>query len=138
MNMKAFKILLFTTLTLFALQNIIKEALNYYQNNNLERHPRSIKALVHEAEHGNSDAAFLLATAYKNGKIGSANLDKAYHFYTLSAKSGDADAMLMLGWLEYKGTPEFGIRLPEAKYWFKEASKLGVVEASEMLELLEN
>lgn len=136
--MKVFKIILLFTFSLFALSSIVQEALKYYQNNNLEHHPRAVKALVKEAENGNHDAAFLLATAYKNAKLGSEDLDKAYHFYELSAKSGDADAMLMLGWLEYKGTPEYGIRLSKAKYWFKEASKLGVVEASEMLELINN
>ena len=134
--MKPFKIILLTALTLFALESIIQEALQYYQDGSLEHHPQSIKALQLEAEQGNSDAAFLLATAYKNGKITYVNLDKAYYYYSLAAQKGDADAMLMLGWLDYRGTPEFGIRIVQAKIWFQEAAKLGVIEAAEMVEML--
>ena len=134
--MKAFKLFLISSITLLALQSAIEVALKYYQENTLANHPNALEQLILEANSGNNSAAFLLATAYKNGKLGNVNVDRAYYWYEVCASNDDADAMLMLGWLNYKGTPKYGIRLNAAKKWFQKASRAGVVEASEMLELL--
>ena len=103
-----------------------------YQNDTLRDNPSSLKFLESKAEKGNADAAFLLATAYRNGKAGTINNEKAYYWYRKSAKMGDSDAMLMLGWLYYKESSN----TKKARYWFRQAASKGVEEAVEMLELL--
>jgi TPR repeat protein len=49
---------------------------------------------------------------------------------------GDADAMLMLGWLHYSGKVFGSSNLKKAKEWFSKAADKGVDEAIEMLEIL--
>jgi len=136
--MKAFKFSLFLSLTLYALSSTLTLALQYYENNTLNKHKESVEQLKAQAKNGDNSAAFLLATAYKNGKLGPANLQKAFEYYKLSAVHEDPDAMLMLGWLYYKGTPFLQVDEKKATYWFKKAAQKGVVEAAEMLELLQN
>ena len=63
-------------------------------------------------------------------------MDKSFYWYKQAAILGDPDAMLMLGWLYYKGTSKLKIDIRKAKYWFKKAALQGVDEAIEMLELL--
>jgi TPR repeat protein len=106
-----------------------------YQDNTLNQHPQAVKSLINEADK-NADAAFLLATSYKDGKIGEANLKKAYEWYIRAAKMGDADAMLMLGWLYYNGELFGSSNIKKAKYWFSKAAGKGLDEAVEMLDIL--
>ncbi len=123
-------------LTLFSAGLILQEALRMYQNNTLKNHPEAIQSLVDAANSNNSDAAFLLATSYKDGKIGAVALKKAYKWYLKAAELGDGDAMLMLGWLHYKGELFGGSNIKKAKQWFSKAADKGIDEAIEMLEIL--
>jgi len=122
---------------LFAAQILLNDALKMYQNNTLKVHPEALDLLETEAKHGSIDAAFLLATAYRNGKAGVVDYTKAYQWYKIAAEQGDADAMLMLGWIHYKQIKNAKSNLEAARYWFKKAAAKGVDEAIEMLELLE-
>lgn len=137
--MKAFKslfLILLTTATLYALGSSIEYALSLYKNDELHQNRNAIEELKSQAMQGNTDAAFLLASAYKNGKLGVVDLAKSYYWYKEAALHGDGDAMLMLGWLHYKGTRNTPVNMSKAKYWFTQASQLGVDEAIDMLELL--
>ena len=61
---------LLISLTLLAAGTLLQEALRMYQNNTLKEHPEAVAALRQAAEKGNTDAAFLLGTSYREGKIG--------------------------------------------------------------------
>jgi len=137
--MKIIKALLHVTLfsvVLYASQLLLSEVLEMYQNNQLKNSKPALELLQQEAKNGNTNAAFLLATAYKNGKAGKIDLSRAMYWYKVSADSGDADAMLMLGWLYYQEPHNLDINLKKARYWFKKAAVEGVDEAIEMLEIL--
>ena len=137
--MKVIKLFLYTTIftvILFGAQLLLSEVLKMYQNNELKNNISALKLLKDEAKKGNTNAAFLLATAYRNGKAGVVNLDKAIYWYKISANKGDGDSMLMLGWLYYKEPKALDVNLKKARYWFKKAASKGVDEAVEMLELL--
>ena len=128
-------LLFILSLTLFAATLMLQQALQMYQNDTLRNHPEAIEALEESAKN-NADAAFLLATSYKDGKVGIVNLKAAYNWYIKAASLGDADAMLMIGWLYYKGDLFGGSNLKKAKQWFSKAADKGVDEAIEMLEIL--
>ncbi len=137
--MKTIKLFLYATLfsmALFAASLVLSEVLKIYQNDELKNNVEALELLKYEAKNGNNNAAFLLATAYRNGKAGVVNLNKAIYWYKISADNGDEDAMLMLGWLYYKEVKNLDINLKRARYWFKKAASHGVDEAIEMLELL--
>jgi len=137
--MKIIKIFLYITIlsiVLFAAQLLLDDVLKMYQANSLKNNHKALKLLEDEAKSGNTNASFLLATAYKNGKAGVINIKMAKHWYRISAKRGDEDAMLMLGWLYYKDSKNLNSNLKKARYWFKKAASNGVDEAIEMLELL--
>jgi TPR repeat protein len=123
------------SLTLFAAGLMLQQVLEMYQNDTLRDHPEAIKALKDSANN-NADAAFLLATGYKEGRIGAIDLKSAYDWYMKAANLGDADAMLMIGWLYYQGDLFGGSDLKRAKYWFLKAADKGIDEAIEMLEIL--
>jgi TPR repeat protein len=138
--MKVFKYIfysLFISVTLFALGVGLEYALSLYKSNQLVNNEPVVKELILKAQKGNIDAEFLLASAYKNGKLGKINLDKSYYWYSRAAENGDKDAMLMLGWLYYKGSDTIPVNIVKAKYWFSLAAKNGVEEAVEMLEILQ-
>ncbi len=138
--MKIFKPIayfLIAVITLVATQSALESALKLYQNNTIHKNQEAIQILKKEADNGDNSAAFLLATAYKNGKMGKVDLDVAFYWYHKAASRGDPDAMLMLGWLYYKGTPKLHVNTQLSKHWFKKAASKGVEEAAEMLELLE-
>lgn len=128
--------LLLLGVTLLASGLLLEEALKMYRDDTLRSHPEAINALKDSARQGNTDAAFLLATAYKEGKTGMKDPRSAVAWYTRAAKLGDADAMLMLGWLYYKGDAANGPDVNTAKMWFEKAAAKGVDEAVEMLEVL--
>lgn len=134
--MKAIKLLLIATL-LYAAQYILGEVLQMYRDDTLKTDPSAIAFLREQADLGDADAAFLLATAYRNGKTGQIDLNKARRWYRHAAYLGDADAMLMLGWLYYKEPKNLPSNLKKARYWFRKAAEEGVDEAVEMLSLLE-
>lgn len=137
--MKAFRYILYTLLvavSLYALENILTYALELYQKNELQGNKELVNKLKIQAKSGDTSAAFLLASAYKNGKLGRVNLEKSYYWYKEAARNGDADAMLMLGWLYYKGGENISVDTQKAKYWFTQAASRGVDEAVEMLALL--
>ncbi len=121
---------------LFAAGTLLQEALQLYSNNTLKDHPEAVNALRDAAEDGNTDAAFLLATSYRNGKTGTKDNDRAMKWYKKAADEGDADAMLMLGWLYYKGSVTMPSNVGRAKVWFEKAAARGIDEAVEMLEIL--
>jgi hypothetical protein len=123
-------------MSLLALQSALEYALKLYENNTLYENTSAVETLRKEALNGDNSAAFLLASAYKNGKMGEIDLDEAYNWYLIAAKREDPDAMLMLGWLYYKGTKKIHVNIQEAKFWFEKAALKGVDEAAEMLELL--
>ncbi|QSZ40574.1 hypothetical protein GJV85_00055 [Sulfurimonas aquatica] len=128
---------LFVTTLLLCVPLVIEQALELYESNKLHTNKSVLLELENLANAGDNSAAFLLATAYKNGKLGEKDLQKASHWYEKSANNGDKDAMLMLGWLFYKGSDTTVIDITKAKYWFTKASNEGVEEAIEMLELLD-
>jgi len=121
---------------LFAAGTLLQEALKLYSNNTLKDHPEAVNALRDAAEDGNTDAAFLLATSYRNGKTGVKDSARAMKWYKKAANEGDADAMLMLGWLYYKGSATLPSNVGMAKVWFEKAAVRGIDEAIEMLEIL--
>ena len=125
------------SVVLFAAGSLLQEALKMYRDGTLSAHPEALRALQAEAERGNTDAAFLLATSYREGKAGRKDLTKALRWYRAAAKRGDADAMLMLGWLHYKGGPNLPPDEAAAKRWFEKAAARGVDEAVEMLEIMQ-
>jgi len=129
--MKNIKLFLVVAVTLLAVGSVLNEALLMYQNDTLRNNPSILESLEEEAKQGTPNAAFLLATAYRNGKTGVVDIDKSFYWYQKSAKMGDSDAMLMLGWLYYKKT-----NIKKARYWFTQAASNGIDEAVEMLELL--
>ncbi len=137
--MKTIKLFFYTTIivtALIAAQNILKEVLLMYQNNTLKENVSAVAFLESQAIQGDVNASFLLAIAYSNGKAGRIDIVKAMHWYKVSAKHGDADAMLMLGWLYYNESKNLELNLKKARYWFRLAASNGVEEAVEMLRLL--
>ncbi len=128
---------LLITITLIAVESALEYALKLYENNTLSRHDDAIETLKKEALAGDNSIAFLLASAYKNGKLGDINLDEAFFWYRTAALRGDPDAMLMLGWIYYKGTSTVAVDIDKSKMWFSKAAAKGLDEATEMLELLQ-
>jgi len=128
-------LILVITLSLFAASLLIQDVLKMYQDDSLKENPQIINKLKKIATH-NADASFLLATIYKNGKTGTIDNRKAFVWYERAAKLGDGDAMLMLGWIYYNGEYSKAINIEKAKYWFIQASNLGIEEAIEMLNIL--
>lgn len=126
------------TLSLFAAGMMLQKALQMYQNGTLKEHPEAIQALTESANTNNPDAAFLLATSYKEGKIGYIDSNKAFYWYSKAAQLGDGDAMLMLGWLYYEGNLSGGSNIAKARLWFSKAAELGIDEAIEMLNILDS
>ncbi len=124
-------------LAVLAAGTLLQEALRMYRDDTLRSHPEAIAALERAASGGNTDAAFLLATAYRDGKTGRRDVSAALHWYRSAARRGDADAMLMLGWLYYKGDAKGTPDETEAKRWFEKAAAKGVDEAVEMLEIMQ-
>ncbi|MDF1880786.1 sel1 repeat family protein [Sulfurimonas sp. MAG313] len=137
LSKKIIYIALLASTLLFA-SVVLEQVLKYYQENTLMQHPEAIQSLTLRANDGSKDAAFLLATAYKEGKLGQQDVSKAMFWYKKAAKMGDEDAMLMLGWLYYKGSATLMVDEEKARYWFSKASEKGLDEALEMLDLLEN
>jgi TPR repeat protein len=135
-TIRVFAVGLIVVVTIFGVGDLLKEALQMYQNDTLRDNPSVIEFLRTEAEQGTPNAAFLLATAYRNGKAGTVDLEKAFYWYQKSADLGDPDAMLMLGWLYYKQSNNIEANTKKAHYWFRLAASKGVEEAVEMLELL--
>jgi len=137
--MRAIKYLLGSLLiaaTLYGVGNLLKAVLLMYQNDTLRDNPASLVYLESQAKEGDVNAAYLLASAYYNGKAGSVDIQKAFYWYKKSADLGDSDAMLMLGWLYYKDPRNIEANTKKARYWFRMAASKGVDEAAEMLELL--
>lgn len=132
---RVFWLLLAATL-LFAAGSVLKEVLAAYRADTLKEQPALLERLEAEAEE-DRNAAFLLATIHKNGKAGATDEEKAIHWYRKAAGRGDPDAMLMLGWLYYKGTPTIRPNAQKATFWFRQAAALGVDEAVEILEMME-
>lgn len=128
--------LLLLGVALLASGLLLEEALKMYRDDTLRSHPEAITALKDAARQGNTDAAFLLATAYKDGKTGTKDTRSAVAWYTRAANLGDADAMLMLGWMFYKGDAANKPDVAAAKMWFEKAAARGVDEAVEMLDIL--
>ena len=122
--------------TVLAAQLLLEEVLQMYRNDTLRNHTQAFALLQNEAASGNANAMFLLATAYRSGKAGRVDMQKAYYWYKKAALSGDSDAMLILGWLYYKQNGNVKSNTDKARYWFKEAAMLGVEEAVEMLHIL--
>lgn len=123
-------------IALLAAEYLLKEVLLLYQKDQLRGNAKALALLEREALHGNQNASFLLATAYHNGKTGAVDIKKALYWYKVSAYNGDADAMLMLGWIYYKQPKNLEVNLRKARYWFKRSASKGVDEAIEMLNLL--
>jgi len=137
--MKTIKLFLYTAIlsvVLFGAQLILSEVLVMYQKDELRNNLSALEVLKDEANKGNTNAAFLLATSYRNGKAGVVDINKAIYWYKVASENGDADSMLMLGWLYYKQPDNLRINLKKARYWFKKAASHGVDEAVEMLEML--
>lgn len=138
--MKIFRYYLLSLLfvvSLIGATNFLNEILQMYENDTLKENLSAIHYLEQKANEGDSNATFLLATAYKNGKLGKIDLAQSYFWYKKLALKGDADAMLMLGWLHYKNKTDLKTNLKKAKYWFKKAAAQGIDEAIEMLKLLD-
>jgi len=137
--MKTIRFFLYTAIfsvVLLGSQLLLSEVLKMYQKDQLKNNLSALEVLKDEANKGNTNAAFLLATAYKNGKAGVVDINKAIYWYKVASDNGDADAMLMLGWLYYKQADNLRVNLKKARYWFKKAASHGVDEAVEMLEML--
>ncbi len=137
--MKTIKLFFYSAvfaLVVYAGTLLLSDVLNLYKKDELKNSPSALILLEKKAQEGNMNASFLLATAYRNGKAGKVDLKKAKYWYEISAKAGDKDAMLMLGWLYYQDSNSVAVNFKKARYWFKQAALEGVDEAVEMLELL--
>jgi len=134
--MRVIKFVVLLSALLLAATLLLEEVLQMYQKNMLRDNPKALTLLEDEANKGNINAAFLLATAYKNGKLGDVDIKKSIHWYKVAAHHQDPDAMLMIGWMYYKEPTNLEANLKKARYWFKKAASHGVEEAIEMLELL--
>lgn len=137
--MKTIKYFLYIALlsvVLLGAELLLSEVLMMYQKDELKNNLSALEILKNEANKGSTNAAFLLASAYKNGKAGVVDLNKAIYWYKVASENGDADAMLMLGWLYYKQEDNLRVNLKKARYWFQKAASHGVDEAVEMLEML--
>ena len=128
--------LLAVAVALFAAQEILREALAAYRDDTLGSRPALMEQLEKEAAK-DRNAAFLLATVYKNGKAGPRDEEAAFRWYREAAGMGDPDAMLMLGWLYYRGSETVRRNDRKAAYWFRRAADLGVDEAVEIVRMLE-
>ena len=106
--------LLLAAALLFAAGSVIVEVLAAYRADTLKNEPRLLEALEKEADE-----------------------EEAIRWYRQAAGRGDPDAMLMLGWLYYKGTPTLRPNERKAAFWFRQAAALGVDEAVEILEMME-
>ena len=133
---KSFLHVVLLSVVLYASSLMLDEVLKRYKNNRLKGDNEAIILLEKEANSGNTNAAFLLASAYKNGKFGHVDIDKAITWYKVAASYGDGDAMLMLGWLYYAQSEHIDANIHKARYWFKQAALKGVDEAIEMLEMM--
>ena len=129
--------LLLVSLSLFAEDSSIESAMKYYTQETLYQHKQLIEKLKKEALEGSIDAAFLLASAYKNNLLETSKKDNALRWYLVAAEHNDYESMLMIGWIYYEGNSYQSKNEQKALYWFKEAANHGVVEAIEMLHLLE-
>lgn len=137
--MKIIKLFIYTltlSVVLLGAQSLLSDVLKMYQDNKLKNSSSALELLREEAKSGNTNAAFLLASAYKNGKAGVVDINRAIYWYKVSSENGDADSMLMLGWLYYKKQNNLQVNLKKARYWFRKAASHGVDEAVEMLEIL--
>ena len=121
---------------LWAQADPLYEAVKKYQNGTLGEHPQMVTLLEMRAEEGNANAAFLLATAYKNGILRSDGSTEVLYWYEKAAEFGDHDAILMIGWLYYKGGEGIEVDEKKAKTWFEKAASHGVKEAQQMLQQL--
>ncbi len=120
-------------------EKIIKAGVSAYQEKSLKGNTTLINALENLAENNqNVDAAFLLATAYKNDILEEDKRKNALHWYLLAAQENDHDAELMIGWLYYEGRFYLKKDIKEARQWFKKASDSGLLEATQMLNMLDN
>ena len=120
-------------------EKIIKAGVSAYQEKSLKGNTTLINALENLAENNqNVDAAFLLATAYKNDILEEDKRKNALHWYLLAAQENDHDAELMIGWLYYEGRFYLKKDIKEAHKWFKKASDSGLLEATQMLNMLDN
>ena len=124
-------------MALYAIDSGLRHALELYKNNQLHNNKKAVENLIQQANNGDTSAEFLLACAYKNGKLGKVDLEKSFYWYEKAATNGDPDAMLMLGWFYYKGSTNLNIDIQKAKYWFDMAASQGLDEAIEMLALLD-
>ncbi len=110
-------------------------ALSYYYDQNSSNDKTALRILTKESDHGNSDAAFLIAVAYDQGTIVEKAADKALQWYEKAAKLGDVDATMITGWRYYKGEG-CEKNTEKAEFWFNKAVKQGDKEAEELLRIL--
>jgi len=94
-----------------------------------ERVIKQVKSLTNE---GNTEAMFLLASAYDEGLAIAEDHVQAVYWYRKAAEKGDASAMNSLGWMYEQGK---GVAKDEAQavYWFRKVAEKG--EATAMTNL---
>ncbi len=129
--------ILLLSLSLYAATSNLELGLKYYEDNTLKDKVELVKQLKKEAINGSNDSAFLLATAYKNALLINSKEDNALKWYKICAKNNDADAMLIIGWIYYEGTDYQDKDEDKAIEWFEKAADNGVIEAIEMLHMIE-
>jgi TPR repeat protein len=83
---------------------------------------KMLESLEKKAMGGDLDVQYLLAQAYDKGQWGDVNVERAMHWYTLSAESGNESASFMLGYFYCRG-----INVPQdkgvANQYFKNSNR---------------
>lgn len=135
MALKYLTILTLLLTVLHAQDDAFYTAIDAYYDTNSSNDGQAIAALKRFAEHGNSDAAFLVALSFERGTHTPKLQNKALFWYEYAAKLGDVDAMSVTAWFYYKGV---GTKADEkkARHWFEKAANLNDEEAKAMLKTL--
>jgi len=135
MALKYLTILTLLLTVLHAQDDAFYTAIDAYYDTNSSNDGQAIATLKRFAEHGNSDAAFLLALSYEKGTHTNTSAPQALYWYEVAANLGDVDAMSVTAWFYYNG---IGTKADEkkARHWFEKAANLNDEEAKAMLKTL--
>lgn len=104
---------------------------NNYYNLTMKNIP-DFRSLIQNALSGSSDAHYELGELYGKGKLIKANPDLSFKWYQLSAKQGNAKALLSLGWCYFLGNGTKKNKRIGAEYFLKSA-QAGCPEAQQTL-----
>ncbi len=94
---------------------------------------QAIATLKIATNHGSARAAVLLALVYMQGKFAPKDMGKYYHYMTMAADFGDAEAQTQLGIDYVLGTAALPQNLVKGTYYLVLAARQGQPQAQETL-----